>query len=71
MFKVAGSIEKEEDTSCRVEGVGRERRCGEEREEREATQSSPTAHLEEGMRLKSLTPLLAQLRKSHDPNTHL
>lgn len=32
-------------------------------EEREATQSSPTAHLEEGMRLKSLTPLLAQLRK--------
>ena len=42
-----------------------------EREEREATQSSPMAHLEEGMRLKSLTPLLAQLRKSHDPNTHL
>lgn len=35
MFKVAGSKEKEEDTSSRVEGVGRERRCGEGREERE------------------------------------
>lgn len=34
MFKVADSTEKEEDISCRVEGVGKERRSGEKEREK-------------------------------------